>query len=312
MRRIAEMFLSWLRTFKLGQFYWWVWLGKLYIYSEAKLVYWLRHLLDADHGGTEVGIEDLPRESDTLFVMGSGGSVNDISDAEWEKMERIGDVLSFNYFFRGEFVPIDYHIVREMKRGEDPWSWSLVTSEGLLNEYCETLRSNECYEDCTYFVCNQNVTWRQMASQQAIWATYFWKYFEGERIVPYQNGRAGTPGEDISEVVHDGSTLTDAINIGYLLGYTNIVLVGVDLNDRNYFWLEDDEVRDVDRYREDVDAETEHSTARPMMNVIPRWRDYLERQGVSLYVENPESLLHAEGVLPTYDIESATSGTEWV
>jgi len=62
-------------------------------------------------------IEDIHSRitKDTVFIFGSGYSVNNISNNKFSKMRNIGDTLGFNYFFRGKFLPIDYQICGEIE-----------------------------------------------------------------------------------------------------------------------------------------------------------------------------------------------------
>ena len=47
-----------------------------------------------------------PKSSDTLFIFGSGFSLNAISAREWQHFES-ADTLSFNQFIRQDFVNLD-------------------------------------------------------------------------------------------------------------------------------------------------------------------------------------------------------------
>src|SRR5687767_720284 len=53
------------------------------------------------------------RKSDTLFVFGSGASLNAVSASQWQEIGR-HDTLGFNWFVRQEFVRCDYHLIREI------------------------------------------------------------------------------------------------------------------------------------------------------------------------------------------------------
>ena len=74
------------------------------------------------------------------------------------------------------------------------------------------------------------------------------------------------------------------------MGYKSIVLVGVDLFDRRYFWLNEDETRVEDTLRA-ADHTEVHGTAQVVVDLMKRWTEFLKERGVSLTVYNPQSLL---------------------
>jgi hypothetical protein len=79
------------------------------------------------------------------------------------------------------------------------------------------------------------------------------------------------------------------------MGFRRIVLAGVDLYDRGYFWLEEGERRD--NVPEGA-VEHEFPTTGAVVELFRRWRELLELQGIDLVVYNRRSRL-AE-VLPEF------------
>ena len=119
--------------------------------------------------------------------------------------------------------------------------------------------------------------------------------------------------------------MADAVNCAYCLGWTNIVLVGVDLYDSRYFYLPPDQTVAFDETTLKIGGaeynpirgqrfDEAHNTVRiGIIDVMASWRPWFEREGVRLSVYNPRSLLadvlpingaHAPpsvAALPTYD-----------
>ena len=58
------------------------------------------------------------RRSDTVFLFGSGYSLNDLSAEEWEHIAA-HDTIGFNYSSRQHWVRTDYHIVGEIFTADD-------------------------------------------------------------------------------------------------------------------------------------------------------------------------------------------------
>ena len=99
-------------------------------------------------------------------------------------------------------------------------------------------------------------------------------------------------------LTHSSSTLHDAINAAWLLGWKRIVLVGVDLYDRRYFWLGDDDVRGLDRERGAVSSDAHSQVDMGFIERIGTWASILAEEGCTLEVLNPRSLLTR--TLPTH------------
>ena len=51
------------------------------------------------------------RKSDTVFIFGSGYSLNELSGDEWARFSR-HDVFGFNAFVYENWIPIDFHLLR--------------------------------------------------------------------------------------------------------------------------------------------------------------------------------------------------------
>ena len=79
--------------------------------------------------------------------------------------------------------------------------------------------------------------------------------------------------------------MNECINFAALMGWRHIVLAGVDLYDRSYFWL-----RPGETLPRDTTVATPHRTA-GIIQGIGAWRDIFNREGINLYAYNPLSLL---------------------
>jgi hypothetical protein len=217
------------------------------------------------------------RTSDTVFVFGSGRSLLDITPDAWE---RIGacQTIAFSEFHRNEFVRIDYHLINEV---HDPAA------------YGASIAANRLYAK-TIFVA------------QAGWHAHRANQIVGERLLPpgsrlYRYRRVGRASHRLpttslaAGLSHGWNSSFDAVNLALLLGWTRIVLTGVDMYDRRYSYLEADETRPQDRAP---------SNAGPFRGVAHsvelygRWRIAAEAAGVELSVYDARSAVAA--VLPVF------------
>lgn len=239
------------------------------------------------------------RRSDTVFVFGSGYSLNGIPDAGWAHIAA-HDVFGFNAFYYQQWVPVQFHLLRGGLYGELRW-------RQYANEVVENIRTNERYRD-TVFVMQEEF----LAS--------FTNQLIGHRLFPRAKGvlryaTAREPGTLPTTSIRDGlrhqaGTLSDAVNCAFCLGWRHIVLAGVDLYDSRYFWLPPDQTTTVDRANATVIGspvnllggnrydERHYTTRNGVVELMVEWHEFFARQGVRLSVYNPQSLL--AGALPVY------------
>jgi hypothetical protein len=238
------------------------------------------------------------RRSDTVFVFGSGASLNEISGDEWDAMSR-HDTFGFNAFYNQSWIRVDFHLLRGGVYGELRWR---VHAE----EVAAQLESNPRFAETIYVMPDD-------------YRCYFANQLVGHRLLPdgarvfrYRTARApGPPTRSFAEGVrHAPGTLSDVVNCAYLLGWTEIVLVGVDLYDSRYFWLAPDETLAYDREKATLVPapvnnvrgnryDDVHNTARSgVVDQMEIWARSLADEGVRLSVYNPRSLL--ADALPVY------------
>ena len=218
------------------------------------------------------------RRSQTVFVFGSGASLNDVTPQAWANIAT-HDTVGFNWFVHQRFVRCDYHVVREVCSDDlDPSVW-----RPQIHEYFDLIRENPLYADTTFLV---QTGFRATNGNRAI----------GMGLLPTAHPivlwrslrRHRQPSESLREgLAHNHATLEECVNFAYLMGWTEIVLAGVDLYDRRYFWLPPDVPIAGSESTEGV-----HNTARTgLIDLLGEWSGYLSSRGVGLYVYNERSLL---------------------
>lgn len=222
------------------------------------------------------------RRSDTVFVFGSGSSLSDLSPGEWAEISR-HDTFGFNWFVHERFVRCDFHLIRGIPDTDlEPNIW-----RPQLEEYFQLIHTNPFFVQTAFLV---HGGFRAINGNRAI----------GGRLLPSENRvflwrtnvRDELPSRSFDDgLVHGYSTLQECINAAYLLGWKRIVLAGVDLYDRRYFWLEPEETRSVDLRRGAVAGESHARAASGMVETLGEWCRWLETRDVQLLVLNPRSLL---------------------
>lgn len=240
------------------------------------------------------------RTSDTVFIFGSGYSLNAISPDEWRHFEQ-HDTFGFSGFIYEKWVRVDYHLIRgwvEVKAGAFNW-------RAHTQQFSDMLNANPLFRDTILILqgeylaqfCNTLIGYGFLKS--------------GSRVFRYRTARGvKSPTRRLDEgICHTVGTLSDAVNFAYCLGWKHIVLVGVDLYDSRYFWLKSNETLDVDEATgalvpadnniRGLRFDEAHNTARNgVVETMAEWRQVFEQRGVKLSVYNPRSLL--ADVLPIY------------
>jgi hypothetical protein len=123
----------------------------------------------------------------------------------------------------------------------------------------------------------------------------------GRRIFRYRRtarGRTRPPSTSFAEgLVHGSNTSLDVVNFALLMGWKRIVIAGVDLYDRQYFFLPSGVTRENERPGWTVESrfhQTEH-----LLEMYGLWRAGAEERGVEICVYDERSLLSS--VLPIYE-----------
>lgn len=220
------------------------------------------------------------RRSDTAFVFGSGRSLVEIGDREWEQIAEC-DTISLREFPRQSWVRADYHVTGEV---DD------------LHEYARRLRENPLYADTIFVVLGGLVAHmgNELIGRRLL--------RPGARVFRFRRQarwRYAPPSRTPRSLVHGPNSIFDGTNLAYALGYRRIVLVGADYYNKEYFWLEPGETRDYEA--PGVRADAPWSQADQVVDMIGRWREVLAADGVELLVYNPRSLLARK--LPVFRFE---------
>ena len=270
---IRESFkLGWWDTIRFNRLRWHAWSGA----RKSRKTYCL---MSADTLRSR-------RKSDTAFVFGSGNSLTEITNQEWERISE-HDTIGLNWFIHQSWIKVDYHFIRELENRGDRFStedWINVTSE-----FAATIERNPLFEDTVLFLQEDflGIVGNLLMGHQLI--------RPGRKIFQYRTYRGRhLPTRSFDEgIPRTAGAMGAGVNLAFLAGWKQIVLVGVDLYDFRYFWLPEGKSR-TDR---PVDA-THPAAGRGIVQDMGDWRNFLSSQGVDLTVYNEKSLLTE--VMPVY------------
>jgi hypothetical protein len=218
------------------------------------------------------------RRSDTVFVFGSGRSLTDIGDEEWERIAE-HDVVGFSHFHRQRWVHVDYHLVAEVPS---------------VRETAESIRANPFYRSTVFGLMDG---WIAEASNALIAGgllapgtrVFRWRRIGRDRTLP--------PSSSLENgLVHGTNSILDVVNFALVLGWRRVVIAGVDLYNREYFWLPAGVGRPDDRAW--LTVTDTWPQADQILEAFALWRRLADLGGVELLAYNPRSLLTR--VLPIF------------
>lgn len=196
-----------------------------------------------EQGGVLASREKLQefKTSDRLFVLGSGSSVNSLAPSQWDTIGA-ADSLGFNFFLVHDFIPTYYHM--EFTRGNHDIVWRALNrkpAEFKKSPFIVNVRHRDASRPMREFRFGE---FPMMSVPRRF---YHVPADSLQSVLRYYNS---VPDRESGEfMLHYRGSLTLMISIGVMLGYKEIVLVGIDLVDSQYFY------EDRDRYPSDTAEE---------------------------------------------------------
>lgn len=247
------------------------------------------------------------KRSDTLFILGSGASVNELREKDWEYIASCNSV-GFNYWMAHPFVPDLYFT--EPPPNETGWTDFLQ-----INEVCK-----DNYSNVPYIVNFKE--WQKKAKlyplnsipQSLKENLYYYSPFYLRLNKPWiikltllgWKSNAAKP-DKFDWLILQRASLGMLIMFGLFAGFKNIVLIGVDLSNTRYFF--EDKAREFKFRPNNLQTQAIHRTVDDTLDInrisitidkyIYLLNDVLLKPAkVSLYVSNEKSLLYP--IIPLY------------
>jgi hypothetical protein len=221
------------------------------------------------------------KKTKTVFIFGSGYSLKKIKKSKWKKLSKF-DSIGFNNTILLKKINFTYHVNREIKnskknikkqvnlinRNKQLNKTVFLMPEGIANEYTNNIFSKNIWDKSKKFFL-----------------------FKTNRIthIPFGDLNIG--------LIHKSGTLMDCISLAYYLEYKRIVLVGVDLYDRRYFYVPKNKTSvslgipaDKDIHNKQVDY-IHQTMINKLEYYIKKIDKFFKKKNISLEVYNNKSLL---------------------
>ena len=186
------------------------------------------------------------KTSDRIYILGSGRSVLDITEEEWEVI-KAHDSIGFNHWYVHEHKPTFYDLsylandyfddpkidmfYQAVKQCPES---KFIINHGIHSKYQELFQGPDCYKT---HICHfdylegdletiKHLEDTEIGTAGKYWTTDFFSHFNqpfGELL----------PNKDF--IFKSRGQLFATLQLAVLLGYTDIRLIGVDLNDEGKF-----------------------------------------------------------------------------
>ena len=283
----------------------------IYIYSKILFRYlysvWNVHTLfnlGFKNRLSDLNIDAIKKNTDTLFILGSGASINNISEKGWEKI-RQNNSIGLNYWPIHDFVPS--YLMFEMPSGERSKAFYNVLSKKKEFYGKIPLIFKGLYKNRKDFYGIKKV--KSLFHQDLINTIYL----SHELSIPGRNEEEFSRGlkhldlmgffsdqKQIASLGQYRGTVTCAVIFGIKAGYKKIVLCGVDLNDTKYFYEESAEYYRSKGIEVPTSGQTTtiHKTNIAQPNVLPVSKAIIllndffnQKYGGQLFVANKKSAL---------------------
>lgn len=274
--------------------------------------------------GEALTLEDLNitkiKKSDRIFLLASGATVNNLTPQDWEHIAKY-DSIGFNYWLIHNFVPTYYFF--EGFSGSDLDPLNVQESNSYFDIWLKWLKNKKEAYTGVPFICDYKIWYdltgdfkhvpEKIKNNLYLYAPHVFKassvslmklilffclYMDYFKLFNY------------SCIIKHRGTINALITFSMLAGYKEIILIGVDLNSKDYFWEVNPEKYSSGPLPDKKETGTQHSTynvslAKNLYSClsIDVFIDLLERfilrpYGVKLYIGSRESALYPR--LPLY------------
>lgn len=237
------------------------------------------------------------KKSETVFILGSGPSINSISHEEWKHI-RQHDSVGFNFWMVHDFVP-DFYMFQhrcESRLNILRDSYEKYKNIPFLIRGTELANGKFDYTDERLHLLQNNplfyVNEYPIMPRCAIEPLLLYKYMEALGLMDF--------GRIADFVPKFRCTLGLLVPLSYQLGYKNIVLCGMDMQDNRHFWGDRSYSEVKKKYSLPEGAGiTNFTDTRISPNTVPRYiyslRDWMfEKSGVKIFIMKKKTILYPE------------------
>ncbi len=291
---------------------------QMYAQSEIKLIFFRIHAFLKGHELVDKYI-DKKKKSDTVFILGSGDSINELTNNDWDLI-RHNNIIGLNYSFVHPIIP-DYHFME------------MIPLKEMQDFFCK--ETSKRYSDVDMFFQYKHIlksgfdlSKYEFQNRTYVHIPHLFPTIYPEILKLYFKDSKAVDGVKLSNLIHHNSHIGCAVMFAQALGYKNIVMLGIDLNGGEYFTdskikskiypdidsydyinvLRKKHFKQVNEYQNSkhptIDEDLMRKRAGIKMDKYFKIYDdvFIQNSGVKLYTGNKNSILSK--YLPIYPFEA--------
>jgi hypothetical protein len=187
------------------------------------------------------------RNSDTLFILGSGPSINELSSDDWIQINS-SDSWGFNFWFCHDHVPNCYFLqspISQISEKKYLFNLDIMMAKMLMDKKGK-------YENVNFFVRGDGVNnfkFHQTEIGKSLLENNFTYNFIPELVInssskispeilinELNKSNYFETSKNINLIPKFGSTIGELIPLALICGYKKIILCGIDMNDGSHFY----------------------------------------------------------------------------
>jgi hypothetical protein len=215
----------------LGTSFYWLYLPLGVCFSIVEI-----YLNSIGRKGDWVSLDSVTdkKSSDTLFILGSGESINSYTNAQWKRISEC-DSLGFNFWLLHDFIPTYYMF--EFPRNKENLNDFIHNIEMKSDSYQETLMF---LKEGPKGKRNTDLLPSEIKGKLKVLfnpTIPIIKVNQIDKAIKFIDKISKRSNSNKKMVVYNKrASLFSAVIFAYLSGYKNIVLCGIDLNNTKYFY----------------------------------------------------------------------------
>jgi hypothetical protein len=241
------------------------------------------------------------RTSDTLFVLGSAWSINNITEERWKVIAR-HDSIGLNFWLAHPFVPQILHF-ENLSSDDQPEMYNALRLllERRSKDYANTVKiltevSASGMQQLIFNLPAEMEKNLYVSFSMPVVARDVNELCAGIRFMRSVGAFSCNGG--FTWLFKYGGSVIAAMTLGVLMGHRRIVLCGVDLNRHEYFYQHRERYPEFANW-EFVPKNETHLTTRklpwlvPAQQVVWHFKELvLDPEGIELFVESRDSTLY--------------------
>lgn len=256
------------------------------------------------------------KKSDKLFIIGSGYSLNNISKEQWKEINN-HDTFGFNFsFINNDHIPTFYTCEAMKNTESNEFGRSKVADifyelyKNKKEQYNKVIKFStdlqedrmEHFENYAKDLFDDNFYISNTVNGLAPTDEHFKKLLNYLMKKKVFNNK-----KNLNTIFKFRATLVMAVSFGINLGYKEIILCGIDLNDPRYFYNDKIKYPNFDYFRSSRDTPKHDTIMKSALfvkvdKVIQLMDIFLCKENkISLFIQNPNSALNS--ILPIYKFE---------